>query len=120
MTEKKPRKQCKACPWKVSTDPSREIPNGYCETRHKALASTIAEPASFRFGGELHIMACHETPVGREIPCVGWMIQQLGEGNNIGLRILVMTGRIDGNVRTVGEQHARLEDTFPKHRKRRK
>ena len=117
---KKPRKQCKVCPWKVSTDP-HEIPRGYCETKHRALKSTIAEPACFTgFGGELHIMACHETRRGRELPCVGWMYHQLGEGNNIALRTSVMTGRIDGNFRIVGEQHARLEDTFPKPKTRRR
>lgn len=107
----KPRRQCSKCPWKVDTDP-REIPDGYCEKKHRALESTIAEPASLR-PGPLVIMACHETRRGRELPCVGWLIQQLGHGNNIALRIMVMTGKIDGNVETVGPQHQRLEDTLP-------
>jgi hypothetical protein len=33
--------------------------------------------------------------------------------NNIGLRIKVATGRIDGNVRTVGPQHRTFEQTLP-------
>ena len=106
------RKQCKACPWKVSTNP-RDIPNGYCETKHAALASTIAPPGQLVSAGELRWMACHETPSGKEKPCVGWLVHQLGEGNNIGLRMAVIRGRVDANVETVGEQHTRLEDTLP-------
>lgn len=117
---KKPRRQCKKCPWKVATDP-HDIPDGYDEGKHCALKSTIAEPGMLRHGG-LSIMACHETPVGKEAPCVGWLVHQLGPGNNLPLRLAVMVGRIDGNVQAIGEQHERFEDTLPDAvpRKRRK
>lgn len=106
----KPRKQCKKCPWKVGVDP-HDIPNGYDESKHCALQSTIAEPGALRPSG-LSVMACHQTPVGKEKPCVGWLVNQLGPGNNIALRMAVMVGRVDGNVETVGEQHDRFEDTL--------
>lgn len=106
-----PRKQCAKCPWKVGSNP-HEIPNGYGEDKHRALSATIAEPGALRPDG-LRIMACHDTPVGAELPCVGWMAHQLGPGNNIALRVSVAFGRIDGNVRTVGPQHERFEDTLP-------
>lgn len=114
--KRKPRRQCVACPWKVDTDPRTEIPGGYCETKHKNLKNTIADPGSLKgaFGGEIRLMACHETTGLRELPCVGWLIHQLGPGNNIALRLLVMTGKIDANVETVGPQHERFEDTLPK------
>jgi len=111
---RRPRRQCAKCPWKVDTNP-REIPNDYCEKKHAALVNTIAEPGSL--GGlhqPLRIMACHESPVGRELPCVGWLWHQLGEGNNIPLRFMVAVGKIDGNVEVVGPQHTRIEDTLPK------
>lgn len=108
--KRNPRKQCKHCPWRVDVDP-RDIPNGYCETKHRALESTVRGGLSSLRG--LRIMACHETPVGKESPCVGWLVNQLGPGNNLGLRMAVMAGRIDGNVETVGEQHERFEDTLP-------
>lgn len=111
MTTIKPRRQCAKCPWKTSTDPC-DIPNGYDEGKHRALSSTIAEPGALRPDGLR--MACHETPQGKELPCVGWLVNQLGPGNNIGLRFAVATGRIDGNVRTVGPQHERFEDTLPR------
>lgn len=107
----KPRKQCAKCPWKRGADP-HEIPNGYCEVKHRALAGTIAEPGAVVVGG-LRLMACHDTPVGKELPCVGWLVNQLGVGNNIGLRFAVVKGRIDANVETVGPQHERFEDTLP-------
>ncbi len=105
-----PRLQCGKCPWKKSTNP-HDIPDGYSEAQHRGLASTIAEPGSFR--PDSAIMACHETAVGKELPCVGWLVQQLGPGNNIGLRLKVRAGKVDANVKTVGPQHARFEDTLP-------
>lgn len=107
----KPRKQCAKCPWKTSTDP-RDISNGYCEIKHRKLKSTIAEPGDLRLGS-VRAMACHDTPAGKELPCVGWLVNQLGPGNNIALRFAVITGQVDDNVRTVGPQHKRFEDTLP-------
>ena len=106
----KPRKQCAKCPWKVTTDPY-DIPNGYREEAHKRLACTIARPGEVL--PKLRVMACHESPVGREVACVGYLKNQLGEGNNITLRLAVARGVIDANVVTVGPQHARFEDTLP-------
>lgn len=100
------RRQCAKCPWKVSTDP-HDIPNGYCEKKHAALESTIVEGLR---AGPLRIMACHET---HDLPCVGWLVNQLGPGNNIALRLAVVHGRIDADVETIGEQHETFEETLP-------
>ncbi len=102
------RKQCKACPWKTSTNP-HDIPNGYCETKHRKLKETIAEPETINLG-TLRIMACHET---HELACVGWVANQLGPGNNIGLRLACMRDRKLADVETVGPQHETFEDTLP-------
>lgn len=111
----KPRKQCAKCPWKKSTNP-HDIPNGYCETKHANLSNTIAQGVELRM---LPMMACHETKPGKELPCVGYLAHQLGPGNNIGLRLRVVTGQIDANIETVGPQHERFEDTLPRKRKKR-
>lgn len=104
------RKQCKKCPWKTSTNP-HDIPNGYCVQKHKNLKGTIAEPGSIdNLFGTMRIMACHET---HDTPCVGWMYNQLNEGNNIALRLAVAQGRISADFEIDGEQHETLEDTFP-------
>jgi hypothetical protein len=104
-------KQCEKCPWRVDVDPN-DIPHGYCETRHRGLADTIAEPGAVRLGGALRMMACHESKVGKEVPCVGWMAHQLGPGNNIALRLWARKGLTE-RMELVGEQHVCFEDTLP-------
>jgi hypothetical protein len=107
------RKQCKACPWKVSTNPDRDIPGGYCRQKHRNLRSTIAEPGALRVGSALRLMACHETTGGAELPCVGWLAHQLGPGNNIALRLAASRDKSLCAFELDGEQHARFEDTLP-------
>ncbi len=104
------RRQCSACPWKVSTKPAQDIPNGYCETKHRNLKDTIAEPGAVRSLSGLKLMACHET---HKKACVGWLVNQLGPGNNIALRLACMRDRKMADVETVGKQHATFEDTLP-------
>jgi hypothetical protein len=109
----KPRKQCAKCPWKAGTDPF-QIPNGYDPDKHRALKETVADgTGTLVFGRALRLMACHDTPVGRERPCVGWLVNQLGPGNNIQLRLAVISGAIAAHVETVGPQHETFEDTLP-------
>lgn len=100
--------QCSKCPWKVSTDP-RTIPNGYSEEKHAALSCTIAEPGSMQSTGRA--MACHEM---QDTHCIGWLVNQIGSGNNIPLRLRMMDCENAGDIRLIGEQHERFEDTLPK------
>jgi len=110
---KKRRRQCAKCPWKVGVDP-HEIPGGYCTTKHKNLESTIAEGASLEgLGRPLLMMACHETTGGNELVCVGWLDNQLGEGNNLPLRLAAAMGRVGTDYELVGEQHKTFKDTLP-------
>lgn len=112
MGTKLKTKQCAKCPWRVDVDPN-EIPDGYCPTKHRELENTIAKPGSLAgvFGG-LRMMACHESKPGKESPCVGWMANQLGPGNNIGLRLWA-TKNLKERIELAGEQHERFEDTLP-------
>ena len=105
-------KQCAKCPWKKVTDP-HQIPNGYCEEQHKALADTIAVPASLDFTSPKKVMACHESPVGEEAHCIGWLMHQLGPGNNIAMRLKMLSCENRNEIELVGEQHDRFEDTLP-------
>lgn len=109
------RRQCEKCPWKKGVDP-RGIPDGYSEDSHRALQSTIAKAGHLSLE-PLVMMACHESPRGRELPCVGWLSQQLGEGNNLALRFLVISGCVSADIETVGPQHECFEDTLPKRRR---
>ncbi len=101
-------------PWRKDVDP-HDIPDGYSPDLHAALADTIAEPGTVNLA-TLRIMACHESKPRREIPCVGWLANQLGPGNNIGLRYAVARGRLAADFTLVGEQHVTFEDTLPKKR----
>jgi hypothetical protein len=103
-------KQCSKCPWRKDVDP-HAIPNGYSEEKHRDLACTIADPGSIRgFDGPMQVMACHET---QDAHCLGWLMNQLGPGNNIALRLSVRSCENIKQVRLVGEQHETFEDTLP-------
>jgi len=45
--------------------------------------------------------------------CVGWLMNQLGPGNNIGLRMRMMSCENAKKIRLRGEQHETFEDTLP-------
>jgi hypothetical protein len=107
-----PRRQCAKCPWKRDTDP-RDIPHGYSEARHAKLRRTIAEPGVLS-SGPLRMMACHEAPVERELPCVGWLAHQLGSGDNIALRWAVHLKRVSADIALDGPQKQSFEDTLPR------
>ena len=102
-------KQCAKCPWKVAVDP-HDIPNGYSEDRHHSLVGTIA--THLQIGGKIRVMACHESPVGDETECIGWLVNQMGSGNNIALRILMMKYDLS-RVEVFGDQHQTFEETLP-------
>jgi hypothetical protein len=107
-------KQCAKCPWKVSTNP-HDIPDGYCEIKHAGLAGTIAKEGELNIGGTLRIMACHHSDGNDKMYCIGWLKNQLGVGNNIGLRISMMQCENLKEMKVYGKQHERFEDTLPKH-----
>ena len=92
---------------------SRDIPDGYCETKHKNLGSSIAKEGdlSFLASNTLTIMACHET---NDAHCIGWLVNQLGVGNNIGIRLEIMNCENADKIQVIGEQHDTFLDTLPK------
>lgn len=104
-------KQCAKCPWRKVVDP-RSIPNGYSEEKHRALRSTIARPSdlSALASNEIRVMACHET---HDTHCIGWLVNQLDRGNNIALRLDMLSCENADKIRLVGEQHESFEDTLP-------
>jgi hypothetical protein len=106
-----PKVQCGNCPWRVGSD-TATIP-GYDRAKHRALRDTIATPGDTRgLLGGLRAMACHKSAEGAERVCVGWAAQQLGEGNNIALRLAALHDpRLQG-LQTVGPQHPTLAATL--------
>ncbi len=116
MTEPETITQCKSCPWRVGCVPDRDIPGGYCVNLHRNLARTIETGVEslLRGGGEpRRMMACHYSKPGAEFACAGWLHNQIGVGNNIGVRMMVITQRLPF-PQVDGEQHERFEDTLPR------
>lgn len=111
-------KQCAKCPWKASTDP-HEIPDGYCEIKHANLKDTIAKEGVFDLSSS-KAMACHHSDGNDQMYCVGWLNNQLGPGNNIGLRIRMMKCENISELKVYGAQHRYFEDTLPKRTKKRR
>ena len=102
--------QCAKCPWRVDVDPY-QIPNGYSVEKHKGLADTIANPGDIcELRNPRPVMACHET---QDAHCLGWLMHQLGPGNNIALRIKMMSCENGDAIKLIGEQHERFADTLP-------
>lgn len=118
-TEPETVKQCASCPWRVGCVPERDIPNGYSAELHERLRKTIGSGVeSILGGGALHVMACHHSrPAFEKRYCAGWLHNQLGTGNNLGLRLAAMSGRIP-IPEVDGPQHEAFDDTLP--RKKRK
>jgi len=102
-------KQCAKCPWRKDVNP-RDIPNGYCETKHAALKSTIASDPLTSIFQPTRAMACHES---HDAHCLGWLVNQIGPGNNIGLRMRMATCTNAKRIQLVGEQHETFEETLP-------
>jgi len=105
-------KQCAKCPWKSSTNPF-EIPDGYDVEKHKNLSCTIATDPIRSVFSQTNAMACHHSDGSDQMYCVGWLHNQLGSGNNIGLRIKMMSCENIRDLKIVGEQHEKFEDTIP-------
>ena len=103
-------KQCEKCPWKIDTDPY-DIPDGYDVEKHKNLSCTIAK--SENAFERTNNMACHHSSGEDGMYCIGWLNNQLGRGNNLGLRMSMMNCENISKIQTVGEQHERFEDTLP-------
>lgn len=120
-SKSKPIVQCKSCPWRTDCVPDKDIPNGYSVALHKNLAKTIQSGLGSLFGGgdARHVMACHYSKPGEEFYCAGWLHNQIGPGNNLGVRLAVMTGQMP-MPEVNGPQHERFEDTLPKPRRRRR
>lgn len=103
--------QCAKCPWKCSTNP-HDIPDGYSVNKHEKLSCTIQ--SGLQSIGQSTAMACHHSNGDDQMYCIGWLNNQLGVGNNIGLRLRFMHCENGNKIKVVGKQHQRFEDTLPK------
>ncbi|MGB8688917.1 MAG: hypothetical protein WCD53_16485 [Microcoleus sp.] len=105
-------KQCKSCPWKLSATVA-DIPN-YNVDRHEKLIDTIADETGnlSKIGQPIKIMACHYSYDDNEYECIGWFYNQLGSGNHIPLRILMLSCSNLNEIQVDGEQKDTFDETF--------
>lgn len=110
-------KQCPKCPWKKDVNPF-DIPGGYSLEKHKALKTTIAPQKSTPEDYlDIHsrpfvIINCHEHDLSDQVPCVGWVYNQINN-NNLQLRLALINEPKVNQLEVVGEQHDIFEDTIP-------
>jgi len=102
--------QCKSCPWRVDCQPMEDIPN-YIPDLHHKLDRTIKSGLETLGCKVMHVMACHYSKPGKEFPCAGWLHNQIGPGNNIGVRLRVMTKQMPVPV-VDGKQYETFEETL--------
>lgn len=102
-------RQCKACPWR--TEAALEDIPAYSAEKHRELRATIADPndVAGQFQGPQRVMTCHETEAAH---CLGWLVNQAGDGNNIALRMKMRTCANAEKIRLRGEQHQTFADTL--------
>ncbi len=108
--EPKKVKQCPTCPWRVDCQPMTDIPN-YVPGLHHKLDRTIKSGLETLGCKVMRVMACHYSKPGEEFPCAGWLYNQIGPGNNLGVRLRVMTGQMPVPV-VDGEQYETFEETL--------
>lgn len=83
---------------------------GYDRKKHEALADSIATPGSLV--GAKTTMACHGSAEDAPTVCVGWLHNQLGPGNNLGLRLRAIREPELGDYTLAGKQRASFAETF--------
>lgn len=100
--------QCKHCPWKVSADLTK-IPN-YNRQQHLDLEPCIAKDCTDFTNRP--VMSCHNSKECCPEPCIGYLVNQLGIGNNIPLRLKVRNWDGIESIKTVGKQLETFEETL--------
>ena len=105
-------KQCRHCPWRKDSDLSK-IPN-YSRAQHEDLENTIADDGNLTgLGKSLNVMACHNKQIsGEDLTCIGWLVNQVGVGNNIPARIQLLSYDNGNEIETFGEQFETFEETL--------
>ena len=101
---------CAKCPWIKDGNPY-EIPNGYSRDKHCALQATIASDPIRSLVSPTPVMACDES---HDAHCIGWLVNQIGPGNNIGLRIRMASCVNAGKIQLRGKQYDTFEETIPR------
>lgn len=102
--------QCKNCPWKESVNPA-DIPNGFDYKAHKKLLDN--QPKVLEIDKPLHVMSCHNSNDNDGMFCIGYLHNQLNQGNNISLRLRMLNCDNIAQIRVFGKQRKNFKDVKP-------
>lgn len=104
--------QCQNCPWRVDSDLA-SIPH-YSPDQHQNLKATIAKPGDIKSLGEpvQPQMACHKSLNGGDRVCIGWLYNQINEGNNLNERVRMLSCENPKDLQVIGDQFETFEQTF--------
>jgi len=87
--------------------PSRDVPD-FDPGIYERMKNSLREGLTSMVEKTRLVMECHNGKRGANRPCAGWLHHQLGVGNNLGVRMAVITGRLPP-PKVFGEQHESLE-----------
>jgi hypothetical protein len=108
-------KQCANCPWKVDRDLSKIT--GYNRDNHQDLNGTIANPdidiseVIHQVTTPMRLMGCHYSTDDLQLPCIGWIYNQL-RNNNLALRMALIRSRQVKKLEIDGPQRVTFAETF--------
>jgi len=95
---------CQECPWKVDAEAGK-----FPTCRYEQLTATAGAPGA-EVWLDAPIFACHKSPEGGERACAGWLAT-VGR-DHLGIRMAVITGRLDPVALDPGEGWPELHPTY--------
>ncbi|MCW3587367.1 DUF6283 family protein [Burkholderia cenocepacia] len=108
-TLKSAARPCPSCPWRVDQDAS-DIPN-FDLSLAEALAPTSPDARGMGPDFGAPMFACHQSKMGGEIPCAGWLAQ-VGH-RHPGVRLSIRMGRIKPEAVQPGDDWPKLHSSYP-------
>lgn len=99
---------CASCPWRLDKD-ARDIPN-FDLRLAEDLAATCPDARGMGPDYTAKLFACHQSKVGREIPCAGWLAKVGMRHPRVRMRL--MRGEISPEALTPGEDWPELHNSY--------
>ncbi|MFN9473959.1 DUF6283 family protein [Acidovorax sp.] len=99
---------CPSCPWRM--DQSAEDIPGFSLEMARDLAATCPNERGHGPNFGAAIFACHQSKVGGEMPCAGWLATVGHSHPNV--RLAVIQGRVDPEALTPGANWPALHGNY--------
>ncbi|MFN9470920.1 DUF6283 family protein [Acidovorax sp.] len=99
---------CPSCPWRIDQG-AHDIPN-FSIDKARALASTCPDNGGLGPSFGASIFACHQSNVGAEIACAGWLAT-VGRAHP-SVRLAAMQGRLPVEALDPGEDWPELHENY--------